>query len=201
MLPLALACDPKLGRSGGAGPDSTPPGPEWPSRGYTSTTPGTRGNTAVWALDLNGSRDVDDRLPRNCVTQIVRALRVQRGYRSAVAVLGRSSIRTWLDSVLSLCAPHWGQRSADDHAPHREHVLCVRFGTTALPYHRCRSFNSSNAPTIWPPSKSISACHRIWRLPGSRNIINQFHPNWKPRRCSLPSSLGSRVPGAGFHAR
>jgi hypothetical protein len=48
------------------------------------------------------------------------------------------SARTWLNSVLSLCAPHWGQRSADDHAPHRGHALCLRFGTTALPVHRCR---------------------------------------------------------------
>ena len=82
-----------------------------------------------------------------------RALRVPRGYRPAVAVFGRSSIRTWLNSVLSLCAPHWGQRSADDQAPHRWHALWVRFGTISLPVHRCRIFHS---------------------------IIGQFHPNWKP---------------------
>ena len=52
-----------------------------------------------------------------------RALRVAHAYRPAVAVFGRSSIRTWLNSVLSLCAPHWGQRSADDHAP-RARALC-----------------------------------------------------------------------------
>jgi hypothetical protein len=144
---------PSSGRSGGAGPHSTLPGPEWPSRGYTSTTRGTRGNSAVWALDLNRPRDVGDRLPRNCVTQIVRALRVQRGYRPAVAVLGRSSIRTWLNSVLSLCAPHWGQRSADDHAPHREHVLCARFGTTALPFHRCRIFHFLERPNEMAPKQ------------------------------------------------
>jgi hypothetical protein len=31
---------------------------------------------------------------------------------------------------------------------------------------------------------------------GRRNIIDQFHPNWKPRRYSSPPSLGSRVPAA-----
>ena len=74
-------------------------------------------------------------------------------YRPAVAVLDRSSVRTWLNSVLSLCAPHWGQRSADDQAPHRGHALCLRFGTTALPVHRCRiSFLAH--PNEVPPQAS-----------------------------------------------
>jgi hypothetical protein len=48
-----------------------------------------------------------------------------------------ASIRVWLNSVLTLCAPHWGQRSADDQAPHRGHAPWGSFGATALPVHRC----------------------------------------------------------------
>jgi len=85
--------------------------------------------------------------------KIVRALRVLRGYRPAAAVLGRSSIRTWLNSVLSLCAPHWGQRSADDHALHRGHALCLRFGTTSLSVHRCRIFDFLEHPNEVAPQQ------------------------------------------------
>ena len=52
------------------------------------------------------------------------ALRGPRVYRPAVAVFGRSSTRTRLNSVLSLCAPDRGQRSADDQGPHRARALC-----------------------------------------------------------------------------
>ena len=117
-----------------------------------------------------------------------------RGYPRAVAVFGRSSIPARLTSVLSLCAPHWGQRSADDQAPHRGHALCVPFGTASLTLHRCRIFHFLKPRNKAIPSKSMSACHRIWRLPGRRNIMDQFHPNWKPER-KLPSP-GSLVPVA-----
>src|ERR1017187_1656821 len=124
-------------------------------------------------------------------------------YRPAVAVLDRSSVRTWLNSVLSLCAPHWGQRSADDQAPHRGHALCLRFGTTALPVHRCRiSLPRTPQQSAPPPKNPI----RAWRTEygacrGRRNIIDQFHSNWKPRGYSPPPSFGSRVPeaAAGRH--
>jgi hypothetical protein len=129
--------------------------------------------------------------------RIVRALRVLHGYRPAVAVLGRSSIRTWLNSVLSLCAPHWGQRSADDHAPHRGHALCLRFGTTALPVHRCRISRFLEHPNeVAPQASRLVLATEFGAYRGRRNIIDQFHPNWKPRRYSPPPSFGSRVPGA-----
>ena len=90
-----------------------------------------------------------------------RARRVARSYPRAVAVFGRSSIRTWLNSVLSLCAPHWGQRSADDQAPHRWHALCVRFGTTSLPVHRCRIFHFLEHPNAAALKRASNARHRI----------------------------------------
>ena len=83
-------------------------------------------------------------------------------YQPAVAVLDRSSVRTWLNSVLSLCAPHWGQRSADDQAPHRGHALCLRFGTTALPVHRCRI----SLPRT--PQRSAPQASRL--VPGQPNM-------------------------------
>jgi len=113
-------------------------------------------------------------------------------YRPVVTIFGRSSIRTWLNSVLSLCAPHWGQRSADDQAPQRGHSLWVRFGTTSLPVHRCRIWTSSNTSREPPTSKSSRRCHQIWRLPGARrNIIDQFQPNWKARRYYAGSRVAS----------
>jgi hypothetical protein len=95
---------------------------------------------------------------RRIVRDFARPARVF--YRPVVTIFGRSSIRTWLSSVLSLCAPHWGQRSADDQAPQRGHSLCVRFGTTSLPVHRCRILTSPNTSREPPETRSQARIHR-----------------------------------------
>ena len=123
---------------------------------------------------------------------------LRRAYRSPMAVCGRSSIATWRNSVLSLCAPHWGQRSADDQAPQRWHLLCVRFGTTSLPVHRCRistssSANSNPIGSRWAPSR-VAACAlasctcRPRRARGRRGPARSWRRNWK--HAGLPHAPG-----------
>ena len=114
-------------------------------------------------------------------------------YRPAVAVLDRSSVRTWLNSVLSLCAPHWGQRSADDQAPHRGHALCLRFGTTALPVHRCRISFLAHPNEVPPQASRLVPGQPNMVAPtgGRRNIIDQFH--------SIGSREGTPLPRVSGH--
>ena len=119
------------------------------------------------------------------------------GYRPAVAVFGRSATRSWLNSVLSLCAPHWGQRSADDQAPHRWHALCVRFGNYFLTRPWLSHLALSGTPQRSGPQEVNQYLPPNVATAGAAdNIIDQFHPNWKPGRYSL-----HRVPGHEYQRR
>jgi hypothetical protein len=143
---------------------------------------------------------------RNPVTQIAGALRVKRSYRPAVVVLGRSSMRTSLNSVLNLCAPHWGQRSADDHDPHREHVLCARFGTTTLPFQRCRIFRflkHLEQPNEMAPKQVDSHAAEFAARRTAKTSSTNFNQIGSLEGTPFPPSLGSGVLGglASIHGR
>jgi hypothetical protein len=60
---------------------------------------------------------------------------------------------------------HWGQRSADDQAPHRGHALWVRFEDAALTVRRWCMFSYLKRFDDCGPSK------------GRTNIIGRFDPN------------------------
>ncbi len=88
----------------------------------------------------------------------------------------------------------------------------TRFASASeLPPYRSivvASLTSSNTPTKWPRSKSISACHRIWRLPGPqkhhRPIPSELEAQkvlLSPESRATSTSRGSRAPSSAGTGR